>query len=68
MLVDLAKQYAEGKIPTVLAVILINIFLLIALWSRLDTFEAGIEIRLRSLEDFKLVIEARNGSSAKVNN
>lgn len=59
MIVDLAKQYAEGKIPTVLAVILINIFLLIALWTRFDSFETGIELRLRSLEDFKLVIESQ---------
>ena len=54
-MLNLAKEYLEGKIPATIAVILINLFLLIALWSKVDDYEP----RIRALEDFKLVIETR---------
>lgn len=54
-MLDVAKQYLEGKIPATIAVILVNIALLIALWTKVDDYEP----RIRALEDFKLVIETR---------
>lgn len=53
--IEVAKEFLENKIPAALAVVLINLILLCALWSRVDDYEP----RIRALEDFKLVIETR---------
>ena len=56
MSLSLVKEYLEGKIPTTLAVILINLALLFVLWTKVDHYEP----RIRALEDFKLIIETKN--------
>lgn len=54
-MVEIIKDYLEGKLGAASAVIIINLILLCALWSRVDDYEP----RIRALEDFKLVIETR---------
>jgi hypothetical protein len=55
MSLSLVKDYLEGKIPTTLAVILINLALLFVLWTK-----EKYELRLRALEDYKLISEAQH--------
>jgi hypothetical protein len=60
MSLSLVKDYLEGKIPTTLAVILINLALLFVLWTKVGELDEKYELRLRALEDYKLISEAQH--------
>ena len=63
MSLSLIKQFLEGKIPPVVSVILVTIFLLIALWVK----QSEVESRLRDIEDFILIHEALEVHNEKHN-